>query len=181
MIGITPDNWIGLIVFASIAGILLWNGSRYRFVRRQTFPPPWVFAVAWTILYPAIGIAGFLFWQTGEGGASSSYIYQSGLSLWVVQIALNVLWIVVYCQYQSAKAALAVILLLLLASASCTGVFITQAAQIANNGSCIAASVLMGLYVLWIAMACIFNALEVRAERKGIPLNGERLYRRTVL
>ena len=47
-------------------------------------PPSWVFGPVWTVLYVMIGVAGWLLWR--PAGRSSL------LTLWGVQLVLNLLW-----------------------------------------------------------------------------------------
>lgn len=51
-------------------------------------PDPSVIGTAWTLLYPAIGVAGWLIWRAGGQGRSVAV----PLALWAVQMLLNAAW-----------------------------------------------------------------------------------------
>ena len=50
-------------------------------------PPPWLFGPVWTVLYAMMAIAAWLVWRSGGFRAN-----RIALSLFLVQLALNVLW-----------------------------------------------------------------------------------------
>ncbi|MBN1424519.1 tryptophan-rich sensory protein [Candidatus Fermentibacteria bacterium] len=56
-------------------------------VRPPWAPPAWVFAPAWTLLYFLMGVAAWLVWR--EGGFRGA---RTGLSLFLIQLAVNALW-----------------------------------------------------------------------------------------
>ncbi len=51
-------------------------------------PPNWIFGPVWTILYALMGIAAYLIWSKGIGKGGVRF----ALSLFALQLALNVLW-----------------------------------------------------------------------------------------
>lgn len=83
-----PDAW-----FASLA--------------KPSFNPPnWLFAPVWTVLYVAIGIAGWLVWTRARAGAA--------MKLWWAQLVLNFLWSPVFFGFHNIGIALAIVSLMLL-------------------------------------------------------------------
>jgi translocator protein len=68
-------------------------------------PPYWVFGPVWSVLYVAIGIAGWLVWR--RCGAARP------LRLWGWQLAANALWTPVFFGLHSPPLALAVMVVLI--------------------------------------------------------------------
>ncbi len=50
-------------------------------------PPPWVFGPVWTVLYISLAVAAWLVWLRSEQGSA-----RLPLSLFFLQLLLNVLW-----------------------------------------------------------------------------------------
>lgn len=120
-------------------------GEWYERLRKPTFnPPKRVFAPAWTILYILVAIAGWRTWQDGNSGA---------LALWAVQLALNFAWSPVFFRAHAPRAALGIVLALLIAVI----VFILKEA--ARNTI---AMLLFVPYAMWIAFAALLNAAIIR-------------------
>lgn len=71
-------------------------------------PPNWLFGPVWTTLYVLIGIALFLVWRRGleEEGVKVA------LTVFAVQLGLNLLWSLVFFGLQSILGGLVIILLL---------------------------------------------------------------------
>jgi tryptophan-rich sensory protein len=60
---------------------------RWRSTLSSLTPPDWLFPVAWTLLYIAIGVAPWLVWRAaGFAGAALP------LAVWAVQLLLNAGW-----------------------------------------------------------------------------------------
>lgn len=55
-------------------------------------PPGWLFPVVWTILYVLMGIASYLIYTSGEDRRT----VQRALTTYAVQLALNLLWPVLF-------------------------------------------------------------------------------------
>lgn len=70
-------------------------------------PPSWLFGPVWTLLYTCMAIAAFLVWRTGGFKAN-----RVGLSLFVVQLAINALWSWLFFAWQLGGAAFGEIFLL---------------------------------------------------------------------
>jgi translocator protein len=107
----TPATYVIFIALVLGIGIAIgfYNlpGIWYQSLAKPPFNPPnWVFGPAWSILYVLIGIAGARTWLR-EPGASA------GMRLWVGQMLLNFLWSPVFFGLQLPKAALPIIVLML--------------------------------------------------------------------
>ncbi len=68
-------------------------------------PPNWLFAPVWTVLYVMMGVAAWRVWCRQRSG--------SALRLWGWQLAANAVWTPAFFALHSPRAALAIILALL--------------------------------------------------------------------
>ena len=81
----------------------------YETLNKPEFNPPnWVFGPVWTFLYILMGISLFLVWKEGPGNKK---VKPAMLMFWV-QLALNVLWSVVFFGMKNISGGLLVIILL---------------------------------------------------------------------
>jgi len=71
-------------------------------------PPPWLFAPVWTCIYIFIAIAAWLVWQQRDGSTN----YLTARAVYVIQLALNFSWSIVFFGLHSIPGALLVIILL---------------------------------------------------------------------
>lgn len=63
--------------------------SWYRTLAKPAFTPPsWVFGPAWTTLYILMGVALFLVWKRGTANPG----VRTALTVFIIQLALNTLW-----------------------------------------------------------------------------------------
>lgn len=109
-------------------------------------PPNWVFAPVWTTLFLLMGIALFLVWREG---ASHGRV-RIALTLFHVQLTLNVLWSALFFGLQSPGAAFVEILVLWLAIIATTAAF----ASISR-----VAAWLLAPYLCWVSFAAYLNYL----------------------
>ncbi|XP_014271707.1 translocator protein [Halyomorpha halys] len=107
-------------------------------------PPNWVFPVAWTVLYLAIGLASFLIWNSNYNGSGKSF----ALILYTAQVLLNWAWTPIFFGAHQVLGALIDLLALFVVSAACTITFFRV-----NLG----AGFLMIPYVLWLGFASYLN------------------------
>ncbi|HNX82649.1 MAG TPA: tryptophan-rich sensory protein [Candidatus Omnitrophota bacterium] len=122
----------------------------YAFINKPTFTPPnWVFAPVWTILFTLMGIAAFLIWRKGLRTPGVKYT----LSIFLLQLALNSLWSIVFFGSRSIVGGLAVIVFLWLAIVWT----IKRFSAISKP-----AAALLIPYIAWVSFAVILNvAFEI--------------------
>lgn len=81
----------------------------YAFINKPAFNPPnWVFAPVWTILFTMMGISAFLVWRKGLRTPG----VRSALMIFLLQLALNSLWSIVFFGHRSIVGGLVVIVVL---------------------------------------------------------------------
>ncbi|HLZ79083.1 MAG TPA: TspO/MBR family protein [Sphingomonas sp.] len=150
---------VPLILFLGIlSGVAAGSGDSNPWfavlVKPAAMPPAWVFPVVWTLLYILIGLA--LAMVLAARGADGRWI---GITLFVLQLALNLAWSPVFFAVHKAGAAFAIILLMILL----TVVTILAFARIRPR-----AAALMLPYLAWICFAAWLNheidALNPEAE-----------------
>ncbi len=118
----------------------------YSTIEKPAFTPPnWVFGPVWTILYLLMGIAAFLVWQKGLGGAA----VKVALIWFLVQLALNASWTPVFFGLHHIGLALVVIVLLWAAIVMTIFYFLRVSRP---------AGALLIPYLLWVSFATILNA-----------------------
>jgi len=120
-------------------------GGWYQALAKPAFnPPDWVFAPVWTALYLMIALAGWRVWRL-RGIASA----RGALTVYAVQLALNLSWSFVFFGARLIGAALAEIAVLLLAILANALLFwrIERAAGL-----------LLAPYAAWVAFAAVLNA-----------------------
>jgi len=145
---------ISLIIFIAIPLLAGALGSFYTMASIPTWyatlnkpmlnPPSWVFGPVWTILYIMMGIAAFLIWQKGWKGRE----VKIALVLFFVQLALNVLWSVIFFGQQNPGLALIEIIILWAA---------ILATILSFKKSSKPAATLLVPYLLWVTFATYLN------------------------
>ncbi|HEX8591299.1 MAG TPA: TspO/MBR family protein [Candidatus Paceibacterota bacterium] len=138
------------VVICELAGVIgsLFTRSSiddwYQYLERPSFAPPnWVFGPVWTLLYALMGIAAFLIWKAPQSAAQ-----RVALTLFVVQLALNTLWSVIFFGLRNpGLALLEIIVLWVLILAT-----IVAFARVRH-----AAAVLLVPYIAWVSFATILN------------------------
>jgi translocator protein len=108
-------------------------------------PPAWLFGPAWTILYVLMAVAAWLIAREGLADPA----VEVALTLYAVQLALNLGWSLVFFGLRRPGAALIVIGALFLAIA---------ATAIAFHPISPAAAWLLVPYLAWVAFAASLNA-----------------------
>lgn len=106
-------------------------------------PPMWLFPVAWGILYALMGIGAARVFLTPPSEARSD-----GLRLFLVQLAVNFLWSIIFFNLQAYGFAFAWILLLL-------GLIIWMTVTFYQTDSL--AAFLQIPYILWVAFASVLT------------------------
>ena len=117
-------------------------GDWYQTLAKPPFnPPDWIFGPVWTVLFILIAVAGWRLWRA-TGGSSA-------LVAWGVQLALNLIWSVLFFGLQAVGAALVEIVLLL-------GAILTTIALAWRHNR--VAALLLTPYAAWVAFAAVLNA-----------------------
>lgn len=139
---------IGVCFLAAAVGSAFTTGSIdtwYATLNKPFFSPPnWIFGPVWTLLYLMMGISLYIFWNT----KTSPKAKRLGLSLFIVQLVLNVFWSILFFGLKSPMAAFIGIILLWLA------IFLTIRSflQISKG-----AGWLLIPYLAWVSFATILN------------------------
>lgn len=107
-------------------------------------PPAWVFGQVWTALYFLMGVALFLVWREGL----SRKDVKIALALFVVQLALNVWWPIIFFGKYNPSAAFVEIIFLWCAIFA-TIIFFRRISR--------AAGLLLVPYILWVSFAAYLN------------------------
>ena len=117
----------------------------YETLNKPEFNPPnWVFGPVWTFLYILMGISLFLVWKEGPGNKK---VKPAMLMFWV-QLALNVLWSVVFFGMKNISGGLLVIILLWI-SILITILRFRKISAVAGT--------LLVPYILWVTFASVLN------------------------
>ncbi len=119
--------------------------DRYQALAKSVLNPPnWVFAPVWTVLYVMIAVSGWLVWRRkGLQGAAIP------LSLWLIQLGLNLFWPLLFFGLQWLTGSLVVILLLAVAIALTAHQFRTIDGR---------AALLLVPYLVWVTFAAYLTA-----------------------
>ncbi|WP_417414983.1 TspO/MBR family protein [Hoeflea sp.] len=133
---------IALLVLATASsGALFKPGEWYRGLRRPSWTPPnWAFPLVWSILYIAIGLAGWLVWQAAGMGIA--------MMLWLAQLVFNAAWSWLFFGQKRMDLAFVDVSLLLITIIG----FILVAAPVSQ-----AAALLFLPYAAWVATAATLN------------------------
>jgi len=138
----TPLAVGGLSGFATARGVTNW----YPTLTKPSFnPPAWVFGPAWTLLYIMMGVAAFLVWRKGlevDG-------VKIAVTVFVIQLALNGLWSILFFGMQAPGLALAEIIVLWIAIGATVVLFWRVVP---------AAGALLLPYWGWVSFATVLNA-----------------------
>jgi tryptophan-rich sensory protein len=144
---------LGLVVFlvvclavSALGGLLTASSvdGWYTTLNKPTFNPPnWVFAPVWTALYVLMAIAGWRVWRS-----AGPAVRRRPLVVFGVQLALNLLWSLLFFGLQQIGLALLDISLLLLAISVNTVLF-WRVDRLAGW--------FFVPYVLWVGFALVLN------------------------
>jgi translocator protein len=146
-------RWISLVVWLGlcfgVAGLSgSWTAAEipgwYRTLARPAIAPPnWVFGPVWSILYALMGIAAWRVWLTAPSPARTW-----GLTLFLLQLALNFAWSWIFFRQHAIGAALLEVVILWAAIAATTAVFARATPT---------AAWLMAPYLAWVSFASVLN------------------------
>lgn len=142
----------GFILLAQSAGVL---GSFFTFsaipawyvtLEKPFFTPPnWLFGPVWTLLYTLIGIAAYIVYEKGK---KKKNLRKKALTLFIIQLALNAWWSIIFFGLRSPLLALLEIAVLLF--------FIFLTIKTFQRISLPAAFLLIP-YLLWVSFATFLN------------------------
>lgn len=138
-----------LVATLGVAGVGGWFTSMgmpewYASLRKPAFnPPSWIFGPVWTTLYVLMAIAAWLVWRSA-GWRNG----RKALTLFFVQLALNLAWSGIFFALQSPGWAMAEIVALWLAILATTILFFRHSTI---------AGALMVPYLLWVSFAAVLN------------------------
>jgi tryptophan-rich sensory protein len=117
----------------------------YATLKQPSFNPPnWIFGPVWTILYLLMGISLFLVWKENHSKERNIAI-----TVFLIQLALNFAWSLIFFHFKMIGLALVEISLLWISILSMLFIFykIKPAAAYINIP-----------YLLWVAFATVLNA-----------------------
>jgi benzodiazapine receptor len=132
-------GFIGSI--ATLSSIPTWYAT---LVKPVWAPPNWVFGPVWTTLYILMGIALFLVWHEGL----ERHDVKIAISVFGVQLFLNILWSVIFFGFQSILGGLIVIIILWVAILANIILFF----RIFK-----ASGILLLPYIIWVSIALYLN------------------------
>jgi tryptophan-rich sensory protein len=107
-------------------------------------PPNWIFAPVWTTLFILMGISFYLIWEKGLDKKN----VKLGISIFGVQLILNILWSVIFFGFQNPLLGLIEIIALWIAIL----VNIILFYKISRTGA-----YLLIPYILWVSIATFLN------------------------
>lgn len=118
-------------------------------------PPPWVFSVAWTILYILMGLASY-FIIVSESDPRSKAM---ALNVYAIQLAMNFVWSIIFFNWSMYLAAFIWLMVML-------GIVIVCAFRFYNVSR--TATYLFIPYILWLTFAAYLNlgAYVLSIDRK---------------
>lgn len=127
--------------FSTIPSIPTW----YAALNKPFFNPPnWIFGPVWTLLYLMMAVAAYLIWQKGLNNPA----VRVALIVFLVQLALNSLWSIVFFGWHALWPSYLVIVLLWLAIIGTIALFFPLAPL---------AAWLLAPYLLWVSFASVLN------------------------
>jgi len=117
----------------------------YATLRKPSFSPPnWLFAPVWITLFALMGVSAFLVWRKGLGDQQ----VKVALSIFAIQLILNISWSVVFFGLRSPLAGLIVISILWVAILWT----ILNFFKISTT-----AGIVLIPYILWVSFAGVLN------------------------
>jgi benzodiazapine receptor len=117
----------------------------YSTLNKPSFTPPnWLFPVAWTILYILIATAAHMVWKRRDG----SPIYKTTAVIYIIQLALNFSWSIVFFGIHQIVGGLIIIIALLVTIV----LIISWFSRFSKT-----AAWLLVPYLLWVGYATLLN------------------------
>ena len=120
-------------------------GTWYQLLQKPPYnPPDWVFGPVWTVLYIAMAVAAWRVWRRLSLGDA-----RHALSLFAIQLFLNLAWTILFFGFQQIGMAL-VEIVLLFAFIAATAVAFWRTDSVAG--------LLFVPYLGWVGFAALLNA-----------------------
>jgi len=117
----------------------------YAALNKPSFNPPgWLFGPVWVVLYALMGIASYLVWQKWD----SSPIAKAAVILYIIHLAFNSLWSILFFGLKNPGLAFVEILVLWGMILALIIIFYSVDRR---------AAYLMIPYILWVSFAAILN------------------------
>lgn len=117
----------------------------YSTLAKPSFTPPaWLFAPVWTIIYILIGISASLVWQKRDGSTN----YLTARAVYIIQLAFNFSWSLVFFGFHSVIGGLLTIILLWM-------VILLNVRWFGKISK--PAALLLAPYFIWVSFAAILN------------------------
>lgn len=117
----------------------------YAWLEKPSFNPPnWIFAPVWTLLFLLMGISLYLVWEKGLESKKA----KTALSIFTVQLILNILWSFFFFGLQSPLLGFIEIVLLWFAILATILSFYRISSK---------AALLLVPYILWVSFATLLN------------------------
>lgn len=139
------------VVLGAIVGLITGSGNNYDNLVQPSFAPPGIlFPIVWTILYTLMGISSYII------SASNSYDSGEALSIYIIQLIVNLLWSFIFFVFNWYFLAFLWILLLIYLVIT----MIKKFYSISKIGGIIQIP-----YLLWLIFASILNLAIVILNR----------------
>jgi tryptophan-rich sensory protein len=146
-------RWINLIFWITLCFLVAIESGRWTAIEAPTWfhtlaqpsfaPPGWIFGPVWTLLYAMMAVAAWRIWQQ-----EPSTLRSAALVVFLVQLALNFAWSVIFFRWHRIGGAFAEMLVLWAAIGVTTLLFVRVNPL---------AAWLMTPYWVWISFAAVLN------------------------
>jgi tryptophan-rich sensory protein len=140
-------SFIIVIIFAAIGSLSTFSQIPTWYtnlIRPEWTPPNWAFPVVWTTLYILMALAFFLVWRTGLNTKEGKI----AAAIFIIQLALNALWSIVFFGLHSLVGGMALIIVLWIAILVNIIVFYRISKW---------AGILLLPYIIWVTIASYLN------------------------
>lgn len=97
------------LAIGGISSLIVNNGfDNYSAVTKPSLsPPPWIFPVAWTILYILMGVSTYLIYEKDKN------LKRNAFTIYAVQLALNFIWPIFFFGFDAYLLSFIILVLLL--------------------------------------------------------------------
>ena len=138
-------NWLIPLAVGGLAALLSGGMANYRAINQPPLSPPgWIFPLVWSVLYVLMGEAAYRIQTSGRDAAQ----VKKAIQIYIIQLALNLLWPIVFFRWQNYLGAFFVIVALWVAIL----ITLRRFSQIDET-----AGDLLIPYILWVTFAAYLN------------------------